>query len=409
MRRSRCAVLVGTCGLAASLAVMGCNGGKKANTNPSDEPTSTGLARFQNARPVAQAEPKPEAVTARHDLASLARQSALDIESLRSQKSDLPRASSGPSNDDAAPQFAMTNASNDSGPSVGLRRAATSPRPTNAEAPALPVSRAAATERTVDTSAADREWAVAAGVPMTEATPAPGAPVEAPEFHRPNALAIAPAVAAWMRGANLAEHNPAAAGMLLASLETATPGALAELGDENSNLRRSLSVDDVQALLSARDHLFTPAQPAPASDLPLKLGSTLFCTRVESFGKYDAIRQDTFRAGVPLRVLVYTEVEKFSDRETSDGQRAVELSQSLALVQDATGSEVWSVPAQTISETSRRTRRDFYLVQQVELPQNLALGSYKLRVSVTDQNSKATDEAWIKFTITADGRSALAR
>lgn len=391
MRVQRTIVLTAVAGLALSALVIGCQGAKKSSAN--DEVPSAGLARFsKDATAPATSEPRRDRAVAPLDIASMTKQSALDLEALRSRPTDT---QAGPSADDAA----MGAVASEQAPQVGLRRAS---RPGPA---AMPVSRGAATEGGSDpVAAADSAWATYAGIPETAPKPAPADPVKA----------AIPAMAACVREVDLRGSNPFVAGAVLASLETMRPGAMGMLSDEHSELHRSLSPADVAALVAARDALFSPASTASAAapvdpDLPLKLGTTTFCTRVDSFGKYTPVTQDAFPANTPLRFLVYTEVEKFADRATDTGERAVELSQALTLFQDATGAEIWSIPAQSVLETSRRVRRDFYLVQAVDLPQNLTLGTYTLKVTVTDLTTKAVAEQAIRFSIAAPSRSALAR
>lgn len=146
------------------------------------------------------------------------------------------------------------------------------------------------------------------------------------------------------------------------------------------------------------------------------------CSRVLGYGRYEVIGGSTFVAGRPARFIVYTELDRFAHRQAKagdpgraelgadvDGEAplAVELSQELSLWHDADGSAQWRVPEQAVVEVSRNRRRDFYLVQQVELPSNLSVGKYNLKVLVKDRVSGGQDEASIPIVIVADPGVAL--
>ena len=67
-----------------------------------------------------------------------------------------------------------------------------------------------------------------------------------------------------------------------------------------------------------------------------------------------------------------------------------------------------AIPAvKTIVDISRRQRRDFYLVADIELPPTLTVGGYQLKVTLVDETTGAEDAALIPIDIVAD-RSALA-
>lgn len=130
------------------------------------------------------------------------------------------------------------------------------------------------------------------------------------------------------------------------------------------------------------------------------------CTEVRAFGDYSPIDNATFLAGIPNRLIVYTEPDRFSWRETTrDSQTLfeVEISQGLTLYHDAPGElQVWHQPRARIVETSRRKRRDFYLVNEIELPARLSVGSYLLKISTRDEVSGTIAERTIPIRIVAD-------
>ncbi|MCC6971786.1 MAG: hypothetical protein IT434_16355 [Phycisphaerales bacterium] len=145
----------------------------------------------------------------------------------------------------------------------------------------------------------------------------------------------------------------------------------------------------------------------------VRIARSALCTRVEGFGQYEPFADNTFVAGRTTKMIVYTEIENFSHRgarsddpgmDTMSGADlvAVELSQELRLWHDADGSMQWRKPEQPIIEVGRNKRRDFFLVQQIELPPTLSVGKYNLKITIRDKVSGGVDERSIPIKIVAD-------
>lgn len=145
----------------------------------------------------------------------------------------------------------------------------------------------------------------------------------------------------------------------------------------------------------------------------VRIARSALCTRVEGFGQYEPFTDYTFLAGRTTKMIVYTEIENFSHRaarsddpgmDTMSGADlvAVELTQELRLWHDADGSMQWRKPEQPIIEVGRNKRRDFFLVQQVELPPTLSVGKYNLKITIRDKVSGGVDERSIPIKIVAD-------
>lgn len=207
----------------------------------------------------------------------------------------------------------------------------------------------------------------------------------------------------------------------LAPIEALRPGALESLDQADSALSRRLRPADRRTLLDARDRLAagtsasTESQPLSkwTGTTPVRIGRSALCTKVAGFGQYTPYPTSTFTAGKPVVAIVYTEVENFASRparesDTAPGgastadQVSVELSQSLTLFQDPGGLQAWHKPPQRIIETARNRRRDFYLVQRIELPRTLSIGRYNLKITVRDHTTGAEAESIIPITITAN-------
>lgn len=235
--------------------------------------------------------------------------------------------------------------------------------------------------------------------------------------------------------------SPLADYLMLAALETAQPGLLGEGGTLSANVTARLSSPELQLLTAFRSFISalgtgTPAAADPVATaarlaeafkpvtavLPLRIGEARLCTRVMGYGAYAPFATNVFQAGRPQPVIVYVEIDHFSHRPARSSDPgvsevptfntpdlwAVEISQELNLHQDSDGSLQWRQAPQVVIEASRRQRRDFYLIQQIELPPTLTVGNYSLKVTVRDRVNDAVAEAVIPIQIVADANLAVA-
>jgi hypothetical protein len=165
------------------------------------------------------------------------------------------------------------------------------------------------------------------------------------------------------------------------------------------------------------------AMAGPAQDLadsliawkPLAIAEAKLCTKVDGYGVYNELRkfdgEHKFLVGRPARMIVYLEPVNFQrtsvSREGVWGHE-VRLMQDLRLYHSAkdTDTLVWRKPDQQINDFSRNRRRDFFVVQVVELPANLGVGAYRLKAILTDASNGAVAETIIPIEIVADA-SAL--
>lgn len=273
-----------------------------------------------------------------------------------------------------------------------------------------------------------RQDAPAAGldvlVPASTETASEPAATTTSEATSPAPVVTDPLVDTAARMASLLRQTDASGKALITDLaailpvESMRPGVLATLGDAGNPLA-SLSEQDKSTLISARDRLL--ADPSNASNDLIKslrpagglmILRTALCTRVEGFGRFDPYSTSTFVQGRTLRAIVYVELDGFATRPARDSdpvmsnvaideQVSVDLTQSLSLYHDADDLLAWHRPARGVIETSRNKRRDFYLIQQIDLPPTLTVGRYNLKVTVTDRTTQAQAEAIIPIEIVA--------
>lgn len=320
---------------------------------------------------------------------------------------------------------------------------------TKAKQPNTPQGPAMAAPGPIDTTAitpaieaANDAWSTAKpndpGTITRQPTPAPASTLLSASQPTNSAVAVAqtsdPLIALATQMANLirtpstdpTKDQSAIDAAALAPLEALRPGILLDIDAASSPLA-TLTAQDRATLAAARDRLASKpggggggsnsdslrqalSKISPPSNL--RIARAALCSRVETFGKFTTLPNDAFVAGRPIRAIVYSELDGFSTRAASENDRpmrgvplseqvSVDLQQSLALFQDSTGLQVWTRPPQTVVETSRNKRRDFYLIQQIELPRTLGIGRYNLKITVKDRNSGAESESILPITITA--------
>jgi outer membrane murein-binding lipoprotein Lpp len=147
-------------------------------------------------------------------------------------------------------------------------------------------------------------------------------------------------------------------------------------------------------------------------DRPLEITAAALCSRVDGFGRYNAFHTPKFLSGRAARVVVYVEIDHFSHAPLTSNYRGpnqsdapqweVRLSQEINLYRANETVPVWTLPASTLTDISRNKRRDFHVTNQITLPATLALGMYKLKVTMRDLVSGAQAEKTIAIQIVTD-------
>lgn len=143
------------------------------------------------------------------------------------------------------------------------------------------------------------------------------------------------------------------------------------------------------------------APPQAAPEVPVFKGvNAALCTRVTGFGKLEAMplrkgrNAFVFPAARVNRAIVYVELENFgyrparsTDPDYAAGDAwAVELSTEIQLLDDPDSILQFKERERTVIETGRNKRRDFYLVQEIELPPTLTVGAYNLKLILRDKS-----------------------
>lgn len=223
--------------------------------------------------------------------------------------------------------------------------------------------------------------------------------------------------------------EPLRAAMPLLGLDTISPGAVAghlELVSRAVTPDQRRSVETAQDLMRSfsTDPNLASGDPAgmarllrekadqltaSASQDGLALGTVAICQRVDGFGRYATLGTSTFVAGRPAAMIVYSEIENFSQTRGTEGpnrenaeQWRVELGQTIRLYLESDGSEQLVLPESVVRDAAVSKRHDFFLVQRVDLPKNLSVGNYHLKIAVRDVASGAIAERAVPIRVVAD-------
>lgn len=142
---------------------------------------------------------------------------------------------------------------------------------------------------------------------------------------------------------------------------------------------------------------------------PIEIDTFALCRRVEGFGLYEEIdrkrseKEKTYMlyTAQPRRFGIYMQLNHFKSILEADNMLTVRLRQTVTLYTED-GLEVWRQKPAEVVDKSRTERRDFFTTQIVQLPRDVGVGKYLLKVSVTDHANDTIAEHTVPIHIVAD-------
>lgn len=140
---------------------------------------------------------------------------------------------------------------------------------------------------------------------------------------------------------------------------------------------------------------------------PISISDAAMCTRIFGYGRYELQPGNRFVAGRPNRVSIYTELENFGTRDARSNDPGVmpgdtiatEVSQTIVLF--SSGIQAWSVPKQSVVLPGKKPQRDLFLRQVIDLPANLTIGKYEMKIIVRDETDGSVAETILPLEIVA--------
>ena len=133
----------------------------------------------------------------------------------------------------------------------------------------------------------------------------------------------------------------------------------------------------------------------------LEIPTIKLCTRIDSFGVYDAMKDGSFLAGQSHYVYVYCELRNFTVKQEGNVFRTYLNVQHV--LYDENGEAVISQVDKDVTDISANRRTDFYLTRLLTLSPTLPAGTYTLKVTVEDPAANKIKTASLPVTLTKPG------
>jgi len=131
----------------------------------------------------------------------------------------------------------------------------------------------------------------------------------------------------------------------------------------------------------------------------LEIRNVDFCTKISSFGNYEAFDSNVFSSGQDVRI--YGEIQNFASERGSDGIYRTQLQSTIEFHKvTPLGSEVIeTIKFDPTTDLCRNHRHDYYHSYELQIPAKATSGSYALVLIVEDQLSKRVATFSRNFTV----------
>lgn len=133
----------------------------------------------------------------------------------------------------------------------------------------------------------------------------------------------------------------------------------------------------------------------------LAIPSLVLCRDVKQFGIYTPFESTRFPFGRKHPVVVYCEVANFASHLNSRNLWETKLKYEVLLYTENASLQVWQHKPTPVVDQSNSRRRDFFIAKLVELPQDLPIGGYLMKVSIIDETANRIAEATVPLQIVA--------
>ncbi len=128
------------------------------------------------------------------------------------------------------------------------------------------------------------------------------------------------------------------------------------------------------------------------SKAELQVPRVALCSKIECFGRYEALPADYFKAGLSLPACLYVEVKNFASEQDENSLFVTKITHRLELLTPE-GQTVWSDNRDwEVVDRCVNRRMDFFFNRLWYLPEGLGAGEYVLKVTVEDKLKSQVDE-----------------
>lgn len=147
---------------------------------------------------------------------------------------------------------------------------------------------------------------------------------------------------------------------------------------------------------AALPHMREATSHMAAATGTLEVRSLAFCTEVESFGRITPFESTRFRSG--QQVILYSEVDGFAAERLSTGYET--QFQGSYEIFDASGKRLHQKVLPADQQVCNNYRRDYFIAYRLHLPSQLAVGKYRLELTMEDLKGEKYGQSSIDFEIT---------
>lgn len=132
----------------------------------------------------------------------------------------------------------------------------------------------------------------------------------------------------------------------------------------------------------------------------LELRSLAFSPKINSYGSFERFPRDEFAPG--QRVLLYVEIANFaSTLDPADGMYRTKLRSRLEVFRggDESGGPVHEIEFPETIDVCAHVRRDYFHSYDMKIPTQLAAGTYRLKLTVTDSRTAKSASERVNFVV----------
>ncbi len=132
---------------------------------------------------------------------------------------------------------------------------------------------------------------------------------------------------------------------------------------------------------------------------PLEIVDLKLCSRVENYGDFIAFDPPIRKAG--QQYLLYCEIDGLRFEQTAAGFRT-RVASEIQIVPEGGGPTVVATKLGVAEETCRKRRRDYFIAYKLVLPNPMAPGDYRIRLTARDLATDRTSTREISLAIVKD-------
>jgi len=164
-------------------------------------------------------------------------------------------------------------------------------------------------------------------------------------------------------------------------------GLMISLDADEKNPTSRRSALTLRSIRLAADYL--------ANVSTLDVRNVAFCSKVESYGRFDEFKSYGFKPG--QEVLLYVEVENFAVE--SRGERHETELQGEYTIFGADGKRVANAVLPLDKQASNNRRRDYFIPYRIFMPKKIEQGHYTLQLTMEDVKGSKSNQASVEFWI----------